>query len=93
MADEADEMTPEEREAEEKELATHRGVLAWVLAQGLRWSDTSKNDLIHPDDAELTAWRDPHTEKVLLSPKLGQRMIEELRRAGIVTPASPPDTL
>jgi hypothetical protein len=74
------EMTSAERAAWEKVLEARREQLAWVLAQGLEWSKSQQNDLVHPIDPDLSAWRNPHTEELLLSPKLGEHLKEDLRR-------------
>ncbi len=86
-----DERTIEERATWEKEPEARRAELAWVLSKGLEWSKSQKNELAHPADPDLSAWRDPYTEELLLSPKLGdvnadrevqRRDDQEVQRSG-----------
>jgi hypothetical protein len=87
-----DDLTPEERAAWEKKLEFLREMLAWAQSQGLQWDASDKNALAHPQDKDLSAWRDPYTGELLLSPKLAERLMEEftgLQRGGPATGQRP----
>jgi hypothetical protein len=75
-----DELTPEDLAAAEKEVQPHRDLLAWVLSQGLGRDKTQPNNFVHPNDPDLSAWRDPHTQEMLLSPKMAEMLAEQIKR-------------
>ena len=47
-----------------------------LLEAGYRRNPDKEGELVHPDDPEKTAWYDPYTHELLLSPKLQEALRE-----------------
>ena len=74
--------TPEEINAHDQQMAEMEATIHDLKEQGWIWSeeDSIKRVLMHPDDREINIWFDPYTAEPLLSPKLAERLIEDVRR-------------
>lgn len=44
--------------------------------EALGWSRNGRNELVDPQDPDITMWRDPYTHEILFSPKF----IEQLNK-------------
>jgi hypothetical protein len=95
LGDNSEEHTSDERESdavfESKRAETQRWVET-LLGLGFVWNPGVKNELIHPNDPELTAWRDPYAEELFFSPKLKDQIAEVVRRTKAI-PLGIADTL
>ncbi len=71
---EDDDDGPSEEEVQEEQarrLKADERMQSFVNA-GFKWRN--KNELVDPNDPDVSAWRHPYTHEVLLSPKLVERL-------------------